>query len=219
MVLVLGDAHADEPGNRDALLAAYDAADAAVALQLGDLLHYDLPTPTYFIAGNNEDQDVIAALRAGRDPPDSVENATLLASDAVDLEGRRVAGLSGNYAPTRFDKARDDLVGDRRRHFTHEDIDEILALDDVDVLLVHEAPHGVITGEDYDVGCTHVDRVLRELEPALCLVGHHHEHQEGRFGGTRVVSLAPAWAGYYSLDLGSLGMAWHPLEEWAGDAG
>ena len=42
-MLVLGDAHAADPSNREALLAAYDAVDVDVALQAGDLLHYDLP--------------------------------------------------------------------------------------------------------------------------------------------------------------------------------
>lgn len=210
MALVLGDAHADERDQRDALLDAYRETDESVAFQAGDLLHYDLPIRTYFIAGNNEDQDVIEALRAGDEPPGSVRNVTLLASTAVEVEGRRIAGLSGNYAPTRYDRDRAELSGDRRRHFTHEDVERVLDLTDVDILLVHEAPHGVVTGEDYDVGCVHVDRILRELDPALCLVGHHHRHVEGRFGSTRVVSLAAAWEGHYTLDLDTLSLSWTP---------
>jgi len=59
VMLVLGDAHADSPERREALLAAYRATDESVTLQLGDLMYYDLPVQTYFIAGNNEDFDVI----------------------------------------------------------------------------------------------------------------------------------------------------------------
>src|SRR6056297_1996248 len=100
-MLVLGDAHADDPANRRALLAAYEAAGDDVALQAGDLLTYDLPVPTWFVAGNNEDFDVVDRLREG-DESDT-ENAHLLASDAVTVAGLRVAGLSGNYAPTRYE--------------------------------------------------------------------------------------------------------------------
>ena len=198
-MLVLGDAHADDADHRRALDRAYAATDDDVALQTGDLLTYDLPKETWFIAGNNEDFDVVEAMRAGERPPGTA-NAHLLASTAVDLSGIRVAGLSGNFAPTRYDKPRSQLSGDRRRHFTREDVERAATLADVDVFLTHEAPHGLLVQEDYDVGCTHVDRLLQTIEPDLCLVGHHHEHAETRFGTTRVVSLAPVWEAYYTLD-------------------
>lgn len=198
-MLVLGDAHASDPERRAMLLDAYERSDADAALQVGDLEFYDLPTPTWFIAGNNEDQDVIAALRAGK-RIGGVSNAYLLASDAVTVEGLRIAGLSGNFAPTRFEKDREQLGGDRRRHFVRAEVDRAAALQDIDVFLTHEAPHGVIETATYDAGNEHVDRILREVEPDLCLVGHHHEHAEADFGPTRVVSLAPVWEATYRLD-------------------
>jgi Icc-related predicted phosphoesterase len=197
-MLVLGDAHAEQPHRREALRAAYRESGAEVALQAGDLGWYALPAQTYFVAGNNEDHDVVEALRRGERPP-TVSNATLLASSVVTVAGLRVAGLSGNYAPTRYDHDRSQLVADRRRHFTHEDVERALELEDVDVFLTHQAPHGLPVAEEYEVGCTHVDSILRRLEPDLCLVGHHHQHVVGRFGDTRVVSLAPAWESYYVL--------------------
>lgn len=197
-MLVLGDAHASDPDNRAALLAAYDDADADVALQVGDLQCYDLPVRTWFIAGNNEDLDVIDALRAGESPPDT-ENAFLLAGSVASVEGVRVAGLSGNYAPTKFDCSRAELAGGRRRHFTHEDVEQVASLTDVDVLLVHEAPKGLLS-YGYDPGCEHVDELLDAVDPDLCLVGHHHEHAEATLRGTRVISLAPVWERYYTLD-------------------
>jgi len=197
-MLVLGDAHADDPAHRRALLAAYETADADVALQTGDLLTYELPTPTWFVAGNNEAFDVIERLRSG--DAGGTRNANLLASTAVELDGLRVAGLSGNYAPTQYEKSRSELAGDRRRHFVRDDVERLYRLDDVDVLLAHEAPHGVLETDGYDVGCRPLDDLLRSLAPDLCLVGHHHEHTEGTFGSTRVVTLAPAWESYYLLD-------------------
>lgn len=208
-MLVLGDAHADDPDNRAALEAAYAAAaDEAVALQTGDLLFYRLPLPTWFIAGNNENLDVIDRLRSGEVPP-GTDNAHLLASTTVEIDGRRVAGLSGNYAPTQYDKPRSALSDDRRRHFTFEDVERAAGLGGVEVLLTHEAPHGLLTKPGYDPGCAHVDTLLRTLTPELCLVGHHHEHVESTFGETRVVGLSPVWEAYYTLDHGTLELERH----------
>src|SRR4029453_6192569 len=58
------------------------------------------PRPLYWIKGNNEDFDRIAAWEAGADQPRNlhyIRNAT-----AVDVGGLRVAGLGGTYAPTWF---------------------------------------------------------------------------------------------------------------------
>jgi Icc-related predicted phosphoesterase len=197
-MLVLGDAHAAEPEKRDALLSIYRDLEPSAVLQAGDLQCYDLPAPTWFVAGNNEDLDVIDALRAGEEPS-GVRNAHLLASSVAEVEGVRVAGLSGNHAPTRYDLPRSELAGERRRHFTHEDVERAAALPAVDVLLAHEAPDGLLS-YGYDPGCEHVNGLLKALSPALCLVGHHHRHREAEIEGTRVVSLAPAWERVYSLD-------------------
>jgi Icc-related predicted phosphoesterase len=203
-MLVLGDAHADDADHRQSLLAAYRESDAEVALHTGDLLHYDLPIPTYFVAGNNEDFDTIDALRRGEDPEGvTVRNAHLLASTAAEVEGLRVAGLSGNYAPTKYDESRAALSGERRRHFVREDVERLKQVDDVDVLLTHEAPHGVVY-YGYDAGCERIDELLDALNPDLCLVGHHERHVEGEYGDTRVVSLAPVWERFYELDSDTL---------------
>ncbi|MFB6154394.1 MAG: metallophosphoesterase [Haloferacaceae archaeon] len=210
-MLVLGDAHADGPERRRSLFAAYDAAAADVALQTGDLLTYDLPAPTWFVAGNNEDFDVVDRLRAGDDT--GTENVHLLASQAADVGGIRVAGLSGNYAPTQYETSRDELAGERRRHFVRDDVERAKRLRDVDVLLAHEAPHGVLRTDGYDVGCRPLDDLLRAVEPDLCLVGHHHTHATGVFGPTRVVLLAPAWESYYRLDPATLTLTRHETPE------
>lgn len=198
-MLVLGDAHADGDKRRAALMAIYEAVEPSVTIQTGDLLYYDLPSPTWFIAGNNEDYDVIEALRTGESPPGTA-NVTLIDSEVVELEGLRVGGLSGNFAPTQYEKARADLQGDRRRHFVGDEVERAKSLEDVDVFLSHEAPHGLLQANGYDPGCVHIDDILRAVEPDLCLVGHHHEHAESTFGPTRVVALDPVWTAYYELD-------------------
>ncbi|MXV63083.1 metallophosphoesterase [Natronorubrum sp. JWXQ-INN-674] len=204
---VLGDAHASDPARREALLECYRACDPDRVLQLGDLELYDLPAPTWFIAGNNEDFDVIEALHGGETPPET-NTVTLLASTTATVDGCRVAGLSGNYAPTKYDRPRAALEGERRRHFTHEDIERATELSDVDVWLAHEAPTGLLS-YGYDPGCEHVNALLEALSPSLCLVGHHHKHREAEIAGVDVVSLAPAWERYYTLDPESLTLESH----------
>ena len=209
-MLVLGDSHATTPDRREALLAAYEAVDPDAALHLGDLQHYDLPAPTWFVAGNNEDFDVVDALRDG-ESPDAVRNANLLASTVAEVQGLRVAGLSGNYAPTQFDKSRRELEGDRRRHFVRDDVGRAARLDDVDVFLTHEAPEGLIY-YGYDAGCEYVTDLVSVLNPDLCLVGHHHVHREGEVAGVRTVALAPVWEGYYTMDPETLELEWYETD-------
>ncbi|MFW5937671.1 MAG: metallophosphoesterase family protein [Halanaeroarchaeum sp.] len=208
-MLVLGDAHAKNPDRRRALFAAFRDADQDVALQAGDLFYYDLPVETYFIAGNNEDFDVIDSLRHGRLESSAVRNVHLIDSEVVEVEGLRVGGLSGNFAPTQYEKPREALYEDRRRHFVRDDVEAAKDLDDVDVFLGHEVPHGTPVIEEYDVGCTAIDEILEALEPDLFIAGHHHQHTESTFGPTRVVTLAPAWESYYVLDPSTLELTRH----------
>ncbi|AGB37748.1 metallophosphoesterase family protein [Natronococcus occultus] len=208
-MLVLGDAHTSDPDRREAFLDHYRRLEPDAVLQVGDLECYELPAPTWFIAGNNEDFDTVEALRAGETA--GTRNVHLLASTLATVDGVRVAGLSGNYAPTKYDLPRDELSGERRRHFTHEDVEQAAELPDVDVLLVHEAPTGVLS-YGYDPGCERVDELLAALSPELCLVGHHHRHREAEIEGTRVVSLAPAWERYYALDPETLALESHGID-------
>ncbi|MFB6360449.1 MAG: metallophosphoesterase, partial [Halobacteriales archaeon] len=114
------------------------------------------------------------------------------------------------FAPTQFEKSRDDLAPARRRHFVKADVERAKALTDVDVFLTHESPHGMGFEEDYDVGCVHIDEILEAVEPHLCVIGHHHDHVEGRFGRTRVIGLDPVWESYYELDPQTLDLHRYP---------
>ncbi|WP_436911706.1 metallophosphoesterase family protein [Halosimplex marinum] len=222
-MLVLGDAHAADPENRRRLLAAYAAAGAERALHVGDLEHYDLPVPTWFVAGNNEDFDVIDRLRAAArsdadgslvgesadgEPAAGTRNVRLLASTTAEVAGLTVLGLSGNYAPTKYDSDRSELAGERRRHFTRAEVEQATERGrdaDVDVLLTHEAPHGLISF-GYDPGSDPIDELIEAVDPTLCLVGHYHRHAEATVAESRVVSLAPAWESYYDLDPATLAL-------------
>src|SRR4051812_46302815 len=115
MIGALGDIHGDFASVRRimqkhpdvrAWLCVGDVADAAG--------HYEpFDAPTYWIQGNNENFDRIAA---GDLPANLhfIPNGTFMV-----VEGLRVAGLGGTYAPTMYDMAPAELPtrkkGQRRR--------------------------------------------------------------------------------------------------------
>ena len=195
-------AYGEEVTNEVCEAAADAGVDCVTAIRSGSVAEEIVDY------AEDEDLDVIEALRAGEDPPEA-RNANLLHSTTVDLQGVRFAGLSGNYAPTQYQKDRQHLHDDRRRHFVRNDVRRAKCLSDVDVLLTHEAPNGLLQYEHYDPGCDQVDDLLDALDPDLCLVGHHHEHLEMTYGSTRVVGLDAAWRSYYELDTTDLTLERH----------
>src|SRR5581483_7206878 len=123
---------ADIHGNFEAMRRAFERhPEVPFWLCVGDVASrtgaYSEPSaPLYWIKGNNEDFDRIAAWAAGRDP---VPNLHYIANGtAVKVGGLRVAGLGGTFAPTWFDTPADALPharksDDKRRHFVREEVE------------------------------------------------------------------------------------------------
>jgi Icc-related predicted phosphoesterase len=161
--------------------------------------HYEpLPAPLYFIKGNNEGFDVLAT---GQLPPNLqyVPNATIRT-----IEGVRVAGLGGTFAPSWFDTPATALphprkgtpkateLADKRRHFVREEVEACKALTDVDLFLTHEAPRPYFVGHGgrgNDAGKTPVNEVLASVKPRLHVFGHHHRFSERHVAGIPSVGL------------------------------
>jgi Icc-related predicted phosphoesterase len=195
-------------------------ADVPFWLSVGDVAdgegRYEaLPAPLYWIKGNNENFDAIAA----RDLPAGlhyVANARLQT-----IDGLRVAGLGGTFAPTWYDTAAADLPfpgrpageagaarggagrrvvrDDKRRHFVREEVEACRALRDVDVFLTHEAARPYRVGL-VDAGKTPVNDVLAAMQPRLHLFGHHHRFSEQRRQGVRSVGLDVVSRSYLLID-------------------
>jgi Icc-related predicted phosphoesterase len=158
-----------------------------------------LPAPMHFIKGNNEGFDRLAD---GELPVNLnyLPNAT-----PRTVEGIRVVGLGGTFAPTWFETPAADLPSprkrsqkgaardDKRRHFVREEVDACKALGAVDVFLTHEAPRPYFVGQrggrGNDAGKTPVNEVLAALEPRLHVFGHHHRFTERQVQGVRSVGL------------------------------
>lgn len=198
----LGDIHGDFASVRRIMqrhpdvpfwLCVGDVADPSGAYEPFD-------SPLYWIKGNNENFDRIAA---GDLPPGLhyIPNGS-----GVSIGGLRVAGLGGTFAPTMYELAPEALphpkkgtakateLADRRRHFVRAEVEACKRMHGVDVLLTHEAPRpfkveapGGRPGND--AGKTPVNEVLAAMQPRLHLFGHHHRFAPREIHGIPSVCL------------------------------
>ena len=208
LIGALGDIH----GEFDTVLEIMARhADVTLWVQVGDIAtndgaYFSPPAPIYWIKGNNEDFDVIAAAIAGHP---AAANLHYLRNGRLYQAGPwRVAALGGTFAPTwyqtpaaslpaskgrrlsapalKLGKSRDD----KRRHFVKEEVLACKALTDIDVFLTHEAPRPFYpAGKRIDAGKTAIHDVLTAMRPRLHLFGHHHEFTDSQRHGTRSIGL------------------------------
>ena len=186
-------------------------AEVPLWLQVGDVAsndgEYFAPVaPLYWIKGNNEDFDVVAAAVAGHSPAPTLH---YLRNGALHTVGPwRVAALGGTFAPSwyhapvsalppskgrkataassKLGKSRDD----KRRHFVKDEVLSCKALSNVDVFLTHEAPRPFYpAGRRIDAGKTAINDILTAMRPRLHLFGHHHEFTDSERKGTRSIGL------------------------------
>jgi Icc-related predicted phosphoesterase len=168
-----------------------------------------VPAPLYWIQGNNEGFDAIAA---GNLPPNL---NVLLNGQPRDIEGIQVAGLGGTFAPSWYETAAADLphpqkgtrratgIADKRRHFVREEVEACKALRGIDVFLTHEAPRPFRVGR-VDAGKTPVNEVLAAMAPRLHLFGHHHRFSEESRQGVTSVGLDLVGNSYLLIDRATL---------------
>ncbi len=219
---------ADIHGNFDALDRAMDRhPDVPVWLCVGDVASltgaYPAPArPLYWIKGNNEDFERIAAWQAGEPEP---RNLHFIANaSAVDVGPVRVAGLGGTFAPKWFETAAADLPGarraapvekrdDKRRHFVREEVEACKRLGRVDILMTHEAPRPfILAGEPaggtprrrLDAGKPAINDLLAALQPRLHLCGHHHRFSDTIREGVRSICIDRINRSYLLLDASTL---------------
>ena len=173
--------------------------------------------PLYFIKGNNEDFDVLAAAVDGRTP---APNLHYLKNGGPHVVGPwRVAALGGTFAPSWYNtsasalppskgrkasgasiklgKARDD----KRRHFVRDEVLACKALSNIDLFMTHEAPRPFYpAGRRIDAGKTVLNDVLAALRPRLHLFGHHHEFTDTVRQGVRSIGLDIVTKSYLLVD-------------------
>jgi len=215
----LGDIHGAFDSVQD-IMARH--AGVPFWVQVGDVASNDgdyfTPVrPIYWIKGNNEDFDVIAAAVAGTPVAQTLHY--LPNGGPYDVGPWRVAALGGTYAPSwyharaaalppsrgrrvsavslKLGKSRDD----KRRHFVRDEVLECKRLTGIDVFLTHEAPRPFHPeGRRIDAGKTAINEVLASMRPRLHLFGHHHEFTDSVRQGVRSIGLDVVTKSYLLID-------------------
>jgi hypothetical protein len=180
----VGDLHGDFDA-LDRIMARH--SDVPFWVCPGDLASET--APLFWIKGNNEDFDFVAA-----QPPGAGTVANLhYIPNGVSVQapgGITLAGLGGTFAPTWYDKPAAQLPGgkrdDKRRHFVQQEVEACQQLTGVDVFLSHEAARPFLLpsrqkagpSRPIDAGKTPINEVLSAMQPRLHLFGHHHTYVE-----------------------------------------
>ena len=200
--------------------------DVGLWVSVGDVAsnegEYFTPSaPLYWIKGNNEDFDVIAAAMDGRPPSPPLH---YLPNGGPHIVGPwRVAALGGTYAPTWYhtvasllppSRGRKEAVGtlklgksrdDKRRHFVRDEVLACKNLKHIDLFLTHEAPRPFYpAGRRIDAGKTVLNDVLAAMHPRLHLFGHHHEFTDSFRQGVRSIGLDLITRSYVLVDADTL---------------
>lgn len=215
----LGDIHGEFDIVHDIMMRH---PDVPLWVQVGDIAsndgeYFQPLRPLYWIKGNNEDFDVIAAAMNGHPPFPGLH---YLPNGGVYIVGPwRVAALGGTFAPSwyhspvaslppsrgrrvsstsvKLGKSRDD----KRRHFVREEVIACKALTNIDVFLTHEAPRPFHpAGKRIDTGKTVINEVLASMHPRLHLFGHHHEFTDSVRQGVRSIGLDLVTKSYLLID-------------------
>ena len=210
---------ADIHGNFDALEQTMTRhPDVRWWICVGDLASRNgsypgVPAPLYWIKGNNEDFNRIAAWMAGEPSGNLhfIPNGTATAVGPL-----TVAGLGGTYAPTWYETPAAQLPwtpkDDKRRHFVREEVTQCKELRGVDILMTHEAPRPFIVvseearaaGKRRDAGKPVINDLLATVRPRLHLCGHHHRFVETVREGVRSVCIDRINRSYLLIETGTL---------------
>jgi len=212
---------ADIHGNFDAMRAAMERhPEVPFWLCVGDVAsrtgaYPDPSAPLYWIKGNNEDFDRIAAWESGRD---MVANLHFIPNGTSRAVGPlTVAGLGGTYAPTWYETAAAALPhkprDDKRRHFVREQVEACKRMRGIDILMTHEAARPFVIVDEpeegrkpfrRDAGKPAINDVLASMKPRLHLCGHHHRFVETVREGVRSVCIDRVNRSYLLIDAATL---------------
>jgi hypothetical protein len=215
----LGDIH----GEFDTVqLIMQRHADVPLWVSVGDVAsndgeYFTPAAPLYFIKGNNEDFDVLAAALGGESPAPTLHY--LRNGGPHSVGPWRVAALGGTFAPSWYNtpssalppskgrkasapslklgKSRDD----KRRHFVRDEVLVCKGLTHIDLFVTHEAPRPFYpAGRRIDAGKTVLNDVLAAMKPRLHLFGHHHEFTDSVRQGVRSIGLDIVTKSYLLID-------------------
>jgi uncharacterized protein len=223
LIGALGDIHGEFDTVQDIMRRH---SDVPLWVQVGDVAanngsYFSPVTPLYWIKGNNEDFEVIAAAIAGHPPAAGLHY--LPNGGPYPVGPWRLAALGGTYAPSwyhtpaaslppsrgrrasgtsvKLGKSRDD----KRRHFVRDEVVVCKALSNIDLFLTHEAPRPFYpAGRRIDAGKTVINEILASMHPRLHLFGHHHEFTDSIRQGVRSIGLDVVTTSYLLIETTNL---------------
>ena len=169
--------------------------------------------PIVFIKGHLEDFDLLNSFR--NDFIDRKKRIYYLENGSVYRYKKnniklKIGGLGGNRSGqkdkngniTGEDKYfnRDDLKGDRRRHFTKSEINRLInKAKDLDILLLHDSPLGLgkmkvpnfdEDGNPIPTGAKELTELIEIIQPKFAFFGHYHNFSGvSKIGKTTVIGL------------------------------
>jgi hypothetical protein len=145
--------------------------------------------PLYFIGGNNEDFEALHDLQNGGELAPGV--CYLGRAGLRELRGLRVGYLSGIHAPRFIEQPlKRPTTQDTMKqagYFRTAEVDQVAALRDVDLMLVHEWPRGIVQRAreenpspprplpSYWIGNPVTRRLVDTVVPKWVLCGHSHK--------------------------------------------
>lgn len=182
------------------------------------------PRKTLFIKGNHEDfvwldeqpgPEVLPGLFY-------LQNGARFDIDDGDgTETLTVGGLGGCFGPSDYERRSRDLQGYRKRHYTRDEIDALIGGRRVDVLLVHDAPTGVVferhrRGAGWASESEGLDDLVRGARPQVCLFGHHHTRLDAEIDGVPCMGInkAPHPGSLVAIDIGDRRHGMRVMAEW-----
>jgi len=148
-----------------------------------------VPRRTLFIKGNHEDFVWLDEQPEAEVLPGLFYLRNGLRFDIT--EGKEiltVGGLGGCFGPSDYQRISRDLQRHRKRHYTRDEIDALVSGGRVDVLLVHDAPTGVVferhrRGAGWASESEGLDDLILGVRPQVCLFGHHHTRLDAAIDG------------------------------------
>jgi hypothetical protein len=232
----LGDIHGDFP-SAQAIMRRHP--EVPLWLCVGDVADADgryepLPAPLYWIKGNNDNFDAIAAAQpaAAGGPahvdriaylaaPCYIPNGTLISIDVsspdVTAGGSflRVAGLGGTLAPTWYDTPAAELphpIKGTRKATELADKRRHFVRGEVEACTAMRNVDIFLSHEAprpfkvgrMDAGKTPINEVLASMKPRLHLFGHHHRFSDQVVQGVRSVGLDLVSRSYVLIDISTL---------------
>ncbi|MCE9666802.1 metallophosphoesterase [Myxococcus stipitatus] len=187
LVLAVGDVEAFRRADDHRRKAAKRAMPAEFAEYADGVRR--VKRPLYFIGGNNEDFDALHDLQDGGELAPGV--TYLGRSGLRELGGLRIAFLSGIHAPRFIDQplkrpATQDTLK-QAGYFRAAEVERVMSARDVDVMLVHEWPRGIVQRArelnpapprplpSYWIGNPVTRRLVDTVQPKWLLCGHSHK--------------------------------------------